>query len=330
MSEETFLGNVTENTEKAGKATNAAENTSVNADVAKEDTAVVTPDGAGKETSVADLTDEQFEKIIERMAKDDKLPYHKNPAWQRIISQRNQSTQKADALFTRYAQKDPQGALEQLLDEGMDEGEARFKLQSMGVDLNAQKATEAKASPKAEVDDAEFIKLLNSMNVKYEQLSPEQIQFWKFQYQFNKQMFQPMVDPLNKFVDQTKTEKQREEAEKVRSSYDAEVKELTKQVKDKYGLDWDKEVEPELLEYLKANPNFQGTPKQLFREVFFDKVEELGKRAKSVEDAKLNAEKKSIKSEDGGSSGGETKPAGVGKNWNATWEYLKNKHGYKD
>ena len=280
------------------------------------------PDAAGKDVDVNSLSDEQFEKLVARLASDSKLPYHKNPAWKRIISERNQSTQKADTLFRRYAEKDPQGALEQLLDEGLDEGSAMLKLRQMGIGLNApQEKTEEKL-PKTEVDDTEFIKLLNNMGVKYDQLTPDQIQFWKFQFQFNRQM----MDPLNKFVEQSKTEKQRAEQEKTKQQYENEEKELSKQVKEKYGLDWDKEVMPELLNFLKENPHYSGTPKQLFKEVFFDKIEELGKRAKSVEDSKLNEEKKRIKSEDGSSSGQETRPAGVGKNFNATWDWLQNKY----
>lgn len=275
---------------------------------------------------INDLNDELYGKLVSRIASDQKLPYHKNPAWIRNITQRNQALQKADILFKRYAEKDPQGAVEMLLDEGLDEPQALAKLHSMGVDVNShagqseQPAREV--APNTNVDEGEFIKLLNNMGVKYEQLDPEQIKFWKFNYQFNRQMMQP----VQKFVEKTEAEKKKQaEAEKFKS-YENEEKELAKMVKEKYGMDWEKECLPEIFSYLKDNPKYSGTPRQLFKEVFFDKVEELGKRAKSIEDSKLNDEKKRITSEDGGSKGGETKPSGVGKHWPSTWAYLENKY----
>jgi hypothetical protein len=135
-----------------------------------------------------------------------------------------------------------------------------------------------------------------------------------------------MMQPVQRFVEQSKTEKQRAVETEKRKSFEKEEAELSKEAKEKYGLDWEKECLPEMFNYLKTNPEYRGTPRQLFKEVFFDKVMDLGKRAKSVEDAKLNDEKKRITSENGGSSGGETKPAGVGKNFHATWEWLNSKN----
>jgi hypothetical protein len=326
---ETFLGlgNVgNSEVAQAVEDATAAKIAPDNADVALTgDKNATIPSEDGKEQDVNSLTDEQFEKLVARIASDSKLPYHKNPAWQRIISQRNQSTQKTDAYLKRLASKDPQGAIEMLLDEGMDDTQARVKLHQMGVDLNAsqdEQPLKKESAPKQEVDEGEFIKLLNNMGVKYEQLTPEQIQFWKFQYQFNNQMMQP----VQKFVEQSKTEKQKAAETEKRKSFEKEEAELSKEAKEKYGLDWEKECLPEMFNYLKTNPEYRGTPRQLFKEVFFDKVMDLGKRAKSVEDAKLNDEKKRITSENGGSSGGETKPAGVGKNFHATWEWLNSKN----
>ncbi len=327
MSEnETFLGSGNAGNSETAQAvedTNAAKVAPDNADAALTgDKTAVEPGADGKELDVQGLSDEQFEKLVTRIASDSKLPYHKNPAWQRIIAQRNQSTQKAESAFVKYARKDPRGAFQDLLDEGLDEQSAMLKLRELGVDMNEKK----EEAPAAEVDDVELMKLFNGMGVKPEQLTQEQLPFYRFMYQFINKMIGPKVEPLNKFVKQTETEKQQAAEKQQRESYEKEGQELSKQVKEKYGMDWDKDCVPEMIAYLQANPKYVGTPKQLFKEVFFDKIEELGKRAKTVEDSKLNDEKKRIKSESGGSSGGEVKPEGVGKNWGTTWKWLESKN----
>lgn len=271
------------------------------------------------EKGIDDLTEEQFKKLEERIF-NDKSPFHQNPAWKRIMSQRNGASQRAERAIALLAQKDPEAVKQLLIEEGMGEEDAqayvsRFPKQPM------QQTEKREVKEEKDDTDLELLGMLKKMGISPDQLTSEQLEFWKFQYKFNKQMMQP----VNGFVEQTKAEKQKEAETRILNEMTKEEQELIKVAKDKYGLEWEQDVVPELKDYLMKHPQFIGTPKQLFSIVFFDKGEELGKRAKSIEDAKLNKEKKSANTEDGSTLSRETKPAGVGKNWNTTWDWV-NRH----
>jgi len=317
---ETFigLGNIGES--GTAQAVEDATSPDVSPDTGKETEGQAQDDASAgdtavtKEPEIEGLTDEQFEKLVARVTSDPKSPFNKNKAWQRIITQRDSSSKRADSMLERLAKANPQAAKELLLDEGMNEQDVNNYLAGLGVDesVSAPKAQEASGL------DMEFVNLLKGMNIDYDTLSPEQRQFWKFQYQFNRQMMQP----VQKFISDTQTERQKQERAKIETSMQAEEKELQGLCKTKYALDWENEVVPELEKYLKEHPQFIGTPKQLFSIVFFDKGEELGKKAKTIEDAKLNEEKKRMKSEEPGSTGkGTSVPEGVGKNFSKTWDW---------
>ena len=314
----TFVGLGNPGNSEAAQAVEDANALGVSPDTGAEDTgqAKDTPvdDSTVKEPDAEGLTDEQFDKLIARMVSDPKSPYNKNKAWQRIISQRDTHSKRADSMLARLAKSNPQAARELLLDEGMPEDEVDSHLESMGADLSVTTPKTQEASG----IDLEFVNLLKGMNIDYDTLTPEQRQYWKFQYQFNRQMMQP----VQKFISDAQSEKKKQEVAKIQASFGTEEKELQELCKTKYAMNWDNEVVPELENYLKEHPQFVGTPKQLFSIVFFDKGEELGKKAKAIEDSKLNEEKKRIKSEEPGSTGkGTSIPEGVGKNFNKTWDW---------
>ena len=315
----TFLGTGNVGNSDAAQAVDDATSPDVSPDTGvdegqAQDTSV--DDSTVKEPDIEGLPDEQFEKLIARLVSDPKSPFNKNKAWQRIITQRDSHSKRADTMLAKLAKANPQAARELLLDEGMQEDSVDSYLETLGADLS-QSQTVPKSQETPGID-LEFVNLLKGMNIDYDNLTPEQRQYWKFQYQFNRQMMQP----VQKFISETQGEKKKQEMSKIQESMNKEEVELQELCKTKYAMNWDNEVVPELEKYLKEHPQFVGTPKQLFSIVFFDKGEELGKKAKAIEDAKLNDEKRRIKSEEPGSTGkGGSIPEGVGKSWNKTWEW---------
>ena len=271
-----------------------------------------------EEPTVEGLSDEDFEKLAARLTSE-KGPFHKNPAWTRILSARDTNATKAEARLKRLAMKDPQAALEALMDEGASEEEAQGMLDSLGVE--SQQQTTPKVSEEG-FDEKEFYDFIQKNGFKIGDLSPEQVDYFKLQFK----MFNTALSPMKEYISKQEEAKQKEQQAKIKAEYDKEMDDLASEVKDKYGLDFEKEVVPEMKRFLQDDVTFQGKPRTLFRIAMADRMEELGKRKAAIETARTNKEKEEINSETpDGAGGSQTPPAGVGKNWDTTWAYTKRK-----
>ena len=271
------------------------------------------PDEQVEEPTVEGLSESDFEKLEARLTSD-KGPFHKNPAWQRILSARDTNATKAEARLKRLATKDPQGALETLMDEGMSEEDATGLLEGLNIDLTPQ-------TPKVSDDglnESEFYDFIQKNGFKIGDLTQEQLDYFKLQHK----MLNTAMTPMKEYMAKQEEAKEKESNDKMKADYDKEMDELAKRVKDEYGLDFEKEVVPAMQRFLQDDQTFRGRPETLFRIAMSDRMEELGKRKSAIETSRLNKEKEAINSETPDGAGGkQTLPEGVGKNFATSWKY---------
>jgi thermostable 8-oxoguanine DNA glycosylase len=284
-------------------------------------------DGKDNEkVTVEGLSDAQLEQLISGLTKEGQ-PFHKNPAWNRIIKQRDSYKERTNSAIKRYANKDPQGALQMLLDEGYGEREAMGMLREMGVDLSAPRREKAPESGKFE-DDMKYLKIFQDMGYDANAMTPEQRQFWQAVYQVSKNVASDNVKPLQEKLTKAEKEQAQRMEQEARARYEKQVNDLKKQVKDEFSIDWSEENDKVMGDYLDAHPNFRGDIDELFFLSHRDKLIDLGKMSANKEQAELNKEKEAMNSEKPGSTGTNALPPGVGQpgRMGDTFRYLRKKY----
>ena len=278
------------------------------------------------EVKVEDLTEAQLDKLVERLTRAEG-PYHKNPAWKRILEQRDNHSKRSDTIFERLAKTNPQAARDFLMDEGYSETEAREMIQEMGI---TEPATPVQKADVSQVDEVELVRLLQGMGYDYGSMNQEQRDFWKFQYGVMSNFFKEKMNPVNEFITKSQEEKEKDELTRMTREHEEKLKELKTYTKDEFGMEWSEENDKAMTLYLKEHPKFVGSIEELFYLSHKDKLIEMGKLAKGKETAKLNEEKGRMNSEIPGASGGaETLPSnvGAGQPMSRTFEYLSKKQG---
>ena len=274
---------------------------------------------------LSSLSDEEFEKLYQKTIEDPKSPYHKNAAWIRLKTQRDQrlneaeaQERRANAILMQLAKTNPELARDYLMsNDGLSPDDVNYLFTQMGIE--SKKPLEAQSI----VNDAEFLRDIKAIGIDYDNLSSEDRSGWKLIYSMMQQRLNPIYQEIQTF----KTKEEETKYNEIKNKVSEETQALAKKVKEKYNLDWKNEVEPKLWEYLKSHENFSGNPEQLFNIVFFDSIEDLSKRKKLLEDEKLNKEKAKMNSETPESSEKmATYPTGWGKNWEVTWKTLRNKY----
>jgi len=284
------------------------------------------PEAVSGEPDIKGLDEGQFEELVARLTKDPKSPFNDNPAWKRIITQRDKVTERSQRLFKTLAQTNPQAAKDYLIDAGYETADADRLIADMGVTTQAQPAETEKAAP-IDVDMPEFLNTMGKMGVEYDGLTSEQREFWKFQFKFNKAMMAPYGD----FMKSQQQEKLTAKEQQVMERHKEAQGELVKHLKDKFNYTLNDVIDgmpinERMMDYFEKHPQFVGDPSELFYVSHRGYIAEMGAREQQKKDATLTKEKKSIKSEQPGSTGGKTVPEGVGKDWTETWKYLDNKY----
>lgn len=280
------------------------------------------------EVKVEDLTDAQLDSLITKLTAEPG-PYHKNPAWKRILDQRDNHSKRSDTIFERLAKTNPQAAKEFLMDDGYSEPEAGEMLRNMGVDpaVTPQK-TEAAGTPP--VNESELVSLLQGMGYDYGSMTTEQRDFWKFQYGVMSKFFDGKTKPFNEFITNSQQRREQDELTKMTAEHTQKLEEMKTFVKSEFGMEWGEDNDKSMSGYLQEHPKFVGSIEELFYLSHKEKLIEMGKLAKGKETATLNQEKQQINSEIPGASGGkDTLPTnvGAGKSMANTFEYLNKKYG---
>ena len=281
-----------------------------------------------QEVTVEGLSDEQFNKVVAELTKEGQ-PYHKNSGFQRIIGQRDSSRKRSEAIFMKLAKSNPEVAKELLMDEGQTEEEAALTLKKMDISLDKPIPEKVTAGTEG-VDEIQLIQILKGMGYDYASMTPEQRDFWKFQYALMTKQTETQYKPFKEFMEKSKKEREQEQNTAREQEFLKSLGDLKKSVKDVYGIDWTENNDTKMTAYLDAHPKFMGNVEELFFLAHKDQLIEMGKLAQNKETAELNEDKRKMNTEKPGSSGkADTLPdhVGPGKSMAATFEYLNKKHG---
>jgi len=285
------------------------------------------------EPTIDGMTDAQFDTLMKKVLSNPDSPYNDNPAWQRIIKQRDAGKDDANKAFGKLVATDPKAAYDYLLDNGYEEADAKNTISGYGVSLETSRGLKPEKGKEdnektGAIDEVAFMQHLTGLGVKYDELDANQRDFWRFQYQFN----QKQMQPFQEFVDKQKEDSKKAKEQATYTAIEAGHKELQKHLQDEFGLQMDSDIEGMTIEkrfqeYLQKNRSFVGTPIELFYVSHRDYIRGLGKREAAKTTAEDNEAKKRIKSEKPGSTGAPgSVPLGVGKEFGKTWSFLSNKH----
>lgn len=262
-------------------------------DTAEDTQAQTGPEAESSEEqkSAEDLKDQEKKQADELKSFEEEVPkeFHKNKRWQELYHNlketRTRLKEMEEKTTSGISDVDDDALLEELKTRGL-------------IDSNE----DASESEQNQADTTQPVPPQYDLS----NMTPEVKQL----YDFVKHVIGSETKPIQERIQTVDQHFAKERMKQVQSQIQSSIK-ASEEMTAKMGLDWKKEVEPELIRTIKRlekeNPKKLSvvSVEELTREILFPKAIELGKKLASKEQVKINEQKKTKQVESSQESGQE-------------------------